>query len=121
VRPAAARGAFALLAASALAGTVAAAGCSDGGVKAAEAYRAHCARCHGADGRGDRRSVGLYPNLDLTSSTIVRAGSRGRGLIYQRISDGWGAMPGFSHRLEREDIEDLVDYVLRLPQGKASR
>ena len=114
------RPALVLAAAAVLAGAAAAAGCSDGGAKAAATYRASCARCHGADGRGDRRSVGLYPSLDLTSSPMVRAGSRGRGLIYRRISEGWGAMPGFSHRLEREDIEDLVDYVLRLPQGKAS-
>jgi mono/diheme cytochrome c family protein len=110
-----------MAAAAVLAAAAAVAGCSDGRVKAAATYRASCARCHGADGRGDRRSVGLYPSLDLISSPIVRAGSHARGLIYRRISDGWGAMPGFSHRLEREDIEDLVDYVLRLPQGKASR
>lgn len=115
MRPAA----VALLAAVALAW--AASGCSDGGARAAATYGARCARCHGADGKGDRRSVGLYPSLDLTSSKMVRAGSRGRGQIYLRISDGWGAMPGFSQRLERTEIEDLVDYVLRLPQEKASR
>src|SRR5258708_30821832 len=71
----------------------AAAGCSNGGTKAVETYRGRCARCHGADGKGDRRSVGLYPSLDLTPSRIVRACSRRRGQIYLRISDGCGAMP----------------------------
>ena len=84
-------------------------------------YRAHCVRCHGADGSGDRRSVGLYPQLDLTASAMVRAGSRARGLMYRRISEGYGAMPGFADRLDTADIQRLVEYVLRLPQGKAGR
>jgi len=84
-------------------------------------YRTHCVRCHAADGRGDRRSVGLYPELDLISSTMVRAGSRARGLMYRRISEGYGAMPGFADRLDTADIQRLVEYVLRLPQGKAGR
>ena len=97
------------------------AGCPGGDRDAGMLYRADCARCHGADGRGDRRSLGLYPNLDLTTSPLVRATSRGRGLMYRRIAEGYGAMPGFGHRLEAAEIESLVDYVLRLPQEKAGR
>jgi mono/diheme cytochrome c family protein len=97
------------------------AGCSGGERDAGEIYRAQCARCHGADGTGDRRSVGLYPELDLTSSPMVRAGARARGLMYRRISEGYGAMPGFGDRLETADIQRLVEYILRLPQGKAGR
>jgi mono/diheme cytochrome c family protein len=88
---------------------------------AGDLYRTHCVRCHAADGRGDRRSVGLYPELDLTASTMVRAGSSARGLMYRRISEGYGAMPGFADRLDTADIQRLVEYVLRLPQGKAGR
>jgi mono/diheme cytochrome c family protein len=101
-------------------GTVLAA-CSGGEHDAGDLYRTHCVRCHSADGKGDRRSVGLYPNLDLTASPLVLAGARARGLLYQRISEGTGAMPGFGHRLETADLEQLVDYVLRLPRGKADR
>jgi mono/diheme cytochrome c family protein len=97
------------------------AGCAGTDHDAASLYRTQCARCHGADGRGDRRSLGLHPNLDLTASPLARAGARGRGLIYRRIDEGYGAMPGFGHRLENADMEGLVDYVLRLPQGKAGR
>jgi mono/diheme cytochrome c family protein len=96
------------------------AGCgADSAVPAAALYHRSCARCHGDDGRGDPRSVGLYPGLDLTSSRIVRAGAR--GLVFQRIADGTEAMPGFSDHLETEDMQHLVDYVLRLPREKASR
>jgi mono/diheme cytochrome c family protein len=97
------------------------AACSDGEHDAGDLYRTHCVRCHSADGKGDRRSVGLYPNLDLTAAPLVLAGSRARGLLYRRISDGDGAMPGFGDRLETADLEKLVDYVLRLPREKAGR
>lgn len=97
------------------------AGCTDADRDGGKLYGAHCARCHGADGRGDRRSLGLHPNLDLTASRLAHAGAPGRGLMYRRIDEGYGAMPGFGHRLETADIEAIIDYVLRLPQGKAER
>ena len=31
-----------------------------------------------------------------------------------RITQGYGSMPAFSHKLERGDVELLVDYVLEL-------
>ena len=37
---------------------------------------------------------------------------RARGLIYQRITQGYGSMPGFGHRLERGDVEALTELVL---------
>ena len=95
------------------------AGCSHPGPGGGTLYQANCARCHGADGRGDSRSVALYPHLDLTASPMVRAAARGP--IFQRIADGYGVMPGFAHRLETDDMTSLVDYVLRLAQGKAQR
>ncbi len=95
-------------------------GCAGDAPGGAEIYSAQCARCHGADGKGDPRSVGLYPRLDLTTSRLVRAGSTARGAIYLRIADGYDAMPGFSAKLDTAAIETLIDYVLRLPQGKAS-
>jgi len=97
------------------------AGCADGGRSAASLFQEHCARCHGGDGRGDSRSVALYPGLDLTSSRMVMAGARGRGATYQRIADGYGAMPGFSGRLESAEITRLVEYVQRLPKAKGGR
>ena len=97
------------------------AGCATGERDAGELYGAHCARCHAADGRGDRRSLGLYPELDLTASPLVRAGARARGLLYRRINEGYGAMPGFGDCLQTADVQRVVDYILRLPQGKAGR
>jgi cytochrome c6 len=101
----------------------ASAGCAGAGEHrdGAALYRVHCARCHRADGRGDPRSIGLYPNLDLTESPLARAGARGRSAIARRISEGYGAMPGFGDRLGPEDLESLTNYVLRLPRGQGRR
>jgi mono/diheme cytochrome c family protein len=82
------------------------------GLTADELWQRHCVRCHGADGRGAAAQRGIDPGLDLTSSELVAA--RARGVLFRRIAYGAGGMPGFGHKLERGDIELLVDYVLRL-------
>lgn len=76
----------------------------------AELYAEHCASCHGADGRGDARRRGFYPQLDLTASELVRRGED--GLVYRRIAYGYGAMPGFRHRLDVDQMLGLTDYTL---------
>jgi len=85
---------------------------------AAALYTKNCARCHGADGRGDPRQVGLYPDLDLTEASPVKL--QARGILYRRISQGYGAMPGFAGRLEQDELDALVTYLNRfaaVPQG----
>jgi hypothetical protein len=64
----------------------------------------------GTDGRGDSRFLTLTPNLDLTRSVMVAR--KARGLIFQRITQGYGSMPGFGHKLERGDVEALTELVL---------
>ena len=58
------------------------------------------------------RALGLSPNVDLSRSELLR--QRSRGQIFLRITQGYGSMPAFSHKLERGDVELLVDYVLAL-------
>ena len=79
----------------------------------AELYSRYCARCHGEDGRGDRRSVNLNPGLDLTRST-----TRSRDEAYRRIAFGYGPMPAFSHKLEPKDIERLTRYSLQFVEKR---
>ena len=90
-----------------------AAGCGSpsSGIPAETLYVEHCQRCHGADGRGDPRARTLSPRIDLTRSELVAR--EARGVIYQRIARGYDAMPAFSHKLERGDIEALAEFVLR--------
>lgn len=89
------------------------------GKSAVELYTEHCARCHGADGHGDPRALALAPNSDLSRSQLVRR--RARGPIYLRITQGSGSMPAFGHKLERGDVELLVDYVLELEAPSRAR
>jgi mono/diheme cytochrome c family protein len=81
-----------------------------------ELYVSYCARCHGEDGTGDRRSVGLNPRLDLTRSQLARSHSRRQ--IYQRIAFGYGPMPAFSHKLDPDDIERLTKFCLELAENR---
>jgi mono/diheme cytochrome c family protein len=82
----------------------------------AELYSRYCARCHGEDGRGDRRSVNLNPALDLTRSSLGRNGDRQQ--IYRRIAFGYGPMPAFSHKLGPKDLERLTQYSLQFAETR---
>lgn len=92
----------------------AACGSPSSGKPADQLYAENCLRCHGDDGRGDPRQLTLAPNLDLTRSVMVARGAR--GLIFQRITQGYGSMPAFGHKLQRGDVELLVDFVLNFQQ-----
>jgi mono/diheme cytochrome c family protein len=105
--------------AAALAVVALGAACGEPKPTPAALYATHCARCHGADGRGDVRSRGLFPGLDLTTAEPVRLGAR--GVLYRRISQGYGAMPAFSHRLDQDQIGELVDFTLQFSAAKRGR
>jgi len=82
-----------------------------------ELYPQYCAKCHGADGKGDPRQVNLYPNLNLTTSKLT---GRGAHLaVYTRIAQGYGPMPGFSHRLSADEMNHLADYSMKLNPANA--
>jgi mono/diheme cytochrome c family protein len=122
-RPLPALGALAVLGALGALGVISggAAGCGRGDDRgAARLYRDYCARCHGRDGAGMRRPDGFDPGLDLTASRMVA--ERRRADIHRRIAAGEGTMPGFAHRLTPEEIDRLVDFVVRftLDREKAS-
>ena len=86
---------------------------------AEELYPEYCARCHGPDGKGDPRNVNLYPNEDLTRSRLTGPGAH--LLIYRRIAEGYGPMPGFAHRLSAVEIGRLADYSMKLNPANAGR
>jgi mono/diheme cytochrome c family protein len=90
-------------------------GCARKNLTTPELYETYCARCHGAGGEGDRRSLKLYPHLDLLSSPMVRRGDR--AAVRQRIAEGYGPMPGFARRLDRQEVERLVDFTFQLSRS----
>lgn len=90
----------------------------DGGPTPAQLYTEHCASCHGADGRGDPRRRGFYAGLDLTASPLVQEGRD--GLVYRRIAYGYGAMPGFQHKLDTNQLLGLTEYTLQFSATRSS-
>ncbi|MFN7941971.1 MAG: cytochrome c [Thermoanaerobaculia bacterium] len=102
----------------ALAGLALGAACGSptSGVPVERLWAEHCVRCHGEDGRGDPRRLAFDPAVDLLRSRLVA--DRAQGLIFQRIAQGNGGMPAFAYKLERGDIEMLVQYVLERFGGK---
>lgn len=75
-------------------------------------FAENCALCHGPDGKGDPRTLPLYPRVDLTRSPMGRA--RDRVLIHDRIARGFTTMPGFQGKLQAEEIGRLVNKCLAL-------
>jgi mono/diheme cytochrome c family protein len=74
--------------------------------------RRHCARCHGIDGRGNRRAVARQPGLDLTRSELAARGDRDE--LHRWIAEGEGTMPGFAEKLSPEEIERMIDWAVEL-------
>ncbi len=97
------------------------AGCGSGKpVRSAEVlFAENCARCHGADGTGDPRTLPLYPRVDLTRSAMGAA--RERVLIHDRIARGYTTMPGFQGKLQPEEIGNLVNKCLDLAAPAAAK
>ena len=85
-------------------------------------YASHCARCHGAEGKGDGPDA-TYAS-DLTDDLRIELNTEGV-LFYKiwngRIKEGKGQtedMPAFQGRLGKDQVWTLVEYlkVLRTPR-----
>lgn len=71
---------------------------------AAATYKAKCAGCHGADGKGkealktvDQGSAEVQKLSDAELNTIITAGK--------------GKMPGYAKSLKPDQVTDLVAYI----------
>lgn len=85
------------------------------GTDVAELFRNNCARCHGADGRGDTPLGHTYNAPDFTDVSWWRKHSdinSTRSLV-AIVNRGKGGMPAFGKKLKRSDITKLVNYVRR--------
>jgi len=92
------------------------------GTQVGDLFRNNCARCHGADGRGDTPLGHTYNTPDFTGpewwqkhSSITSVGS-----LVSIVSHGNGGMPAFGKKLTRTEIRHLVDYVRRFRNQKSS-
>ena len=81
----------------------------------AATYKAKCAMCHGADGKGDTaagKSMGAHsfasPEVQKMTDTDLES----------IIAKGKGKMPGYGTKLKEAEIKDLVAYIRELGKGK---
>ncbi len=74
-------------------------------------YVSNCARCHGANGKGNTQLGQEMGVPDLTSPGVKRTSSK---RMAQIIAKGDGDMPGFGKKLKTAQINSLVRYVKAL-------
>jgi mono/diheme cytochrome c family protein len=67
-------------------------------------YKAKCAGCHGADGKGKD----ALKTQDFASSAVQGMSD---AELTSVISDGKGKMPGYAKSLKPDQIKDLVAYI----------
>jgi len=84
----------------------------------AELFRNNCARCHGADGRGDTPLGQTHNTPDFTNAewwhkNSAIAGTRSLTTI---VRQGKGDMPAFGEKLKPNEITGLVKYVRKFRQ-----
>jgi mono/diheme cytochrome c family protein len=74
---------------------------------AAATFKSKCATCHAADGSGSALGKRLHAP-DLRSKEVQ---SMTPAALAQVISAGKNQMPAFGNRLDKDQIQKLVDYV----------
>jgi cytochrome c6 len=71
-------------------------------------FKAKCAACHGADGKGNTavgKSIGVH---DFSSPDVQKASDAD---LAQIIAQGKNKMPAYASSLKEPDIKDLVAYI----------
>ncbi len=78
-------------------------------------FRSNCARCHGADGRGDTPLGHTYQTPDFTDGEWWRKHSNiaSTKSLVSIVTRGKGGMPAFGKKLKPREIKSLVNYVRR--------
>lgn len=88
----------------------------------ADLFTTNCARCHGADGRGDTELGQKFNAQDFTDAGWWRRNSRftSTARLMSIVERGKGDMPAFGKKLTRTQIRSLVVYVGKF-KNKPSR
>lgn len=78
---------------------------------AAGLYKAKCAACHGADGKGETAMGKKFGLKDLASPDVQKMSDAD---LTTMIADGKEKMPSYKKSLKPEQIKDLVGYIRSL-------
>ena len=73
----------------------------------AATYKAKCAVCHGADGKGSAAGVQMGAP-DFTSADVQKQTD---AQLTETITKGKGKMPAYDGKLKDTEIKDLVAYI----------
>jgi cbb3-type cytochrome c oxidase subunit III len=74
-------------------------------------YIENCARCHGADGRGQTPMGKVFGATNLADAHWWKKERVSEKRLTASIRDGRGQMPAFGKKLSKEDIAALVAYM----------
>lgn len=85
----------------------------------AHMFAVDCAPCHGAAGKGDGKVGELFvPRpFDLTSAAVAGLSD---AQIYAVITDGFGTMPAYGHRMVPTERWETIDYVRTKLEGRGA-
>ena len=81
---------------------------ADGG---ADTFKAKCAMCHGADGKGD---TGMGKTLKIRDLGSADVQGQSDADLTNIITNGKNKMPKYDGKLTKDQINDLVKYIRTL-------
>jgi cytochrome c6 len=73
---------------------------------AAATFKAKCAMCHGAEGKGGKMGTRDFASPEVKAETDAQ--------LVEIITKGKGKMPAYGGKLKDTEIKDLVTYVRSL-------
>ncbi len=79
--------------------------------KAAATYKAKCATCHGADGKGDTPAGKNTKVRSFADPAVIQASDDDLAGI---IEKGKAKMPGYGKSMKPDEIKDMVAYIRSL-------
>jgi len=77
----------------------------------AATYKAKCAMCHGADGKGATPAGKSMGTHDFASADVQKMSDAD---LEQAVSQGKNKMPAYGSKLKPQEIKDLVSYIRTL-------
>jgi mono/diheme cytochrome c family protein len=78
-------------------------------------YKAKCAGCHGADGKGSTAPGKALGTHDFSSDDVTKMSDAD---LINVVTAGKNKMPAYGKSLKDTDIKDLVAYVRELGKQK---